>query len=78
MYNFNTEYAKQLYDYVTMVVPIAFIRDNGTPERGRIDFNGKSQIVEMRYKNISDEIVSIAHELLHVRMEFQDHFPLLA
>ena len=78
MYNFNTEYAKQLYDHVTMVVPIAFIKDNGMPERGRMDFNENSQSVEIRYKSTSNEIVSIAHELLHVRMEFQDHFPLLA
>lgn len=78
MYNFNTEYAKQLYDHVTMVVPIAFIRDNGMSERGWMDFDENSQTVEIRYKSTSDEIVDIAHELLHVRMQFQDHFPLLA
>lgn len=78
MYNFKTEYAKQLYDHVTMVVPIAFIRDNEMPERGSMDFDENSQTVEIRYKSTSNEIVDIAHELIHVRMQFQDHFPLLA
>jgi len=78
MYNFNTQYAKQLYDHVTMVVPVAFIRDNKMSERGCMDFDENSQTVEIRYKSTSDEIVDIAHELLHVRMQFQDHFPLLA
>lgn len=78
MYKFKTEYAKQLYDHVTMVVPIVFIRDNGMAERGRMDFNENSQTVEIRYKSTSDEIVDIAHELHHVRMEFHNDFPVLA
>ena len=78
MYNFKTEYAKQLYDLVKIVVPIAFIMDNKMPIRGKMDFNESSQTVEIRYKINPDEIVEIAHELLHVRMEFQDHFPLLS
>jgi hypothetical protein len=77
-YNFKTPYAKQLYSHVSQVVPIVFIRDDGMPERGRMDFNDSSQNVEIRHKSTDDELVDIAHELLRVRMQFHDRFPLLA
>jgi hypothetical protein len=77
-YKFKTEYAKQLYSHVSNVVPIVFIQDDGMTERSRIDFDDKSQNVEIRYKSAADEFVDIAHELLRVRMQFHDRFPLLA
>lgn len=76
-YNFKTGYAKQLYSHVSNVVPIVFIRDHGMIERSRMDFNDRSQHVEIRYNSAADEFVDIAHELLRVRMQFQDHFPIL-
>ena len=77
-YNFKTQYAHDLYSHVSTIVPITFVRDDGMPERAWMDFDDKSQKVEIKYKRTADEIVDIAHELLHVRMQFQDLFPLLA
>ncbi len=77
-YNFKTQYAKQLYNHVSNVVPIVLIQDDGMPERARMEFDDRSQNVEIRYKSTADEIVDIAHELLHVRMQFHDRFPLLS
>ena len=77
-YKFKTEHAKQLYSHVSNVVPIVFIQDDGMTERSRMDFDDKSQNVEIRYKSAADEFVDIAHELLRVRMQFHDRFPLLA
>jgi hypothetical protein len=77
-YNFKTEYAKQLYIHVSNVVPIVFIQDNGMTERSRMDFDDRLQHVEIRYKSAAEEFVDMAHELLRVRMQFHNHFPLLA
>jgi hypothetical protein len=77
-YNFKTEYTKQLYSHVSNVVPIVFIQDNGMTECSRMDFDDRSQHVEIRCKSDADEFVDIAHELLRVRMQFHDRFPLLA
>jgi hypothetical protein len=77
-YKFKTEYAKQLYSQVSNVVPIVFIQDDGMTECSRMDFDDRSQQVEIRYKSAADEFVDIAHELLRVRMQFHDGFPLLA
>jgi hypothetical protein len=77
-YNFKTEYAKQLYSQISNVVPIVFIQDDGMAECSRMDFNDRLQHVEIRYKSAADEFVDIAHELLRVRMQFYDRFPLLA
>jgi hypothetical protein len=77
-YNFKTEYIKQLYSHVSNVVPIVFIQDDGMTERSRMDFDDRSQHVEIRYKSAAEEFVDIAHELLRVRMQFHDRFPVLA
>ena len=77
-YMFKTEYAKQLFSYVSTVVPIVFIQDDEITERSRMDFEDKSQNVQIRYQSAADELVDIAHELLRVRMQFHDRFPLLA
>jgi hypothetical protein len=77
-YNFKTEYIKQLYSHVSNVVPIVFIQDDGMTERSRMDFDDRSQHVEIRYKSAAEEFVDIAHELLGVRMQFHDRFPVLA
>jgi hypothetical protein len=74
-YNFKTEYAKQLYNHVSKVVPIVFIQDDGMTERSRMDFDDRSQHVEIRYKGAAEEFVDIAHELLRVRMQFHNCFP---
>ena len=76
-YNFKTEYAKHLYNHVSKVVPIVFIQDDGMTECSRMDFDDKSQHVEIRYKIDADEFADIAHELLRVRTQFHDRFPLL-
>jgi len=77
-YNFKTPYAKQLYNHVSNVVPIVLIQDDAMPERARTEFDDRSQNVEISYKSAADELVDIAHELLHVRMQFHDRFPLLS
>ncbi|MGD8548867.1 MAG: hypothetical protein PVJ45_04540 [Desulfobacterales bacterium] len=77
-YNFKTQYTKQLYNHVSNIVPIILINDDGITERVRMQFDDSSQNVEIRYKSTADEIVDIAHELLHVRMQFHDRFPLLS
>lgn len=43
-----------------------------------MDFCDAAQQAEIRYKITADEIVDIAHELIHIRMQFIDNFPLLA
>ena len=48
------------------------------PERARTEFDDRSQNIKISYKSAADEIVDIAHELLHVRMQFHDRFPLLS
>jgi len=77
-YNFKTEYARDLHTRLSTIVPIIFIRDNDMVECARMDFHGGNQPVKVKYKSTADEIVDIAHELLHVRMQLQDGFPLLA
>lgn len=77
-YNFKTQYGRDLHSGLSTVVPIAFIADDGMAECARMDFDEGSQRVEIRYKSGADELVDIAHELTHVRMQFQDGFPLLA
>jgi len=77
-YNFKTKYTKQLYSHVSNVVPIVFIQDDGMTERTRMDFDDRSQHVEIRYKSAAEEFVDIAHELLRARMQFHDRFPFLA
>jgi len=77
-YNFKTQYAKQLYNHISNIVPIVLINDDGITERARMQFDDSSQNVEVRYKSTADEIVDIAHELLHAQMQFHDRFPLLS
>jgi len=77
-YNFKTQYVKQLYNHVSNIVPIILINDDGITERARMQFDDSSQNVEIRYKSAAEEFVDIAHELLRVRMQFHDRFPLLA
>jgi hypothetical protein len=77
-YNFKTKYAKQLYSHISNVVPIVFIQDDGMAECSRMEFDDRLQHVEIRYKSAAEEFVDIAHELLRVRMQFHDRFPLLA
>ena len=76
-YNFKTGYAKQLYSHVSNAVPIVFIQDYGMIERSRMDFDDTLQHIKIRYNSTADEFVDIAHELLRVRMQFQDRFPIL-
>ena len=77
-YSFKTQYAKQLHNHVSDIVPIVFINDDGITEHARMQFDESSQHVEIRYNSSADEILDIAHELLHVRMQFHDCFPILS
>jgi hypothetical protein len=77
-YDFKTPYSQNLYSDLSTVVPIVFIRDDGMSECARMNFDEGSQKVQIRYTRTADEFVDIAHELLHVRMQFRDGFPLLA
>jgi hypothetical protein len=77
-YSFNTQYAKQLYNNISNIVPIVFVNDDELTERATMHFDDSSQNVEIKFKSTADEIVDIAHELLHVRMQFYECFPLLS
>lgn len=77
-YKFKTNYADSLHQLVSARVPVSFIRDNSLAECGYMDFCDTAQQAEIRYKVTADEIVDIAHELIHIRMQFIDNFPLLA
>ncbi|MDP8227051.1 MAG: hypothetical protein P9L89_05375 [Candidatus Celaenobacter polaris] len=77
-YDFQTNYAGSLHQLVSAHVPVSFIRDNSLAECACMDFCDAAQQAEIRYKGTADEIVDIAHELIHIRMQFLDNFPLLA
>jgi len=45
-YNFKTQYAKQLYNHISNIVPIVLINDDGITERARMQFDDSSQNVD--------------------------------
>lgn len=77
-YNFKTDYARELHAQLPAGIPICFTRDDHMAECASMDFCEGTQSVQIRYKSTADEIVDIAHELIHVRMQFLHGFPLLA
>jgi hypothetical protein len=77
-YGFKTEYAHQLHQRLSAKVAISFIRDNNMAECACMDFSDAAQTAEIRFKSTAHETVDLAHELIHIRMQFLDGFPLLA
>jgi hypothetical protein len=77
-YNFKTNYADSLYQLVSAQVPVSFIRDNSLNEYACMDFFDVAQQAKIRHKITADETVDIAHELIHIRMQFIDNLPILA
>lgn len=78
MYKFKTKPAATLYENLVCIVPIEFRIDNSMNVNSAMDFDEQRQSVVVKYKSTAEEQIDIIHELLHVRMQFSDAFPLLA
>lgn len=78
VYKFKTEVAEKVYRDLVPIVPIRFQLDNSMDVNAGMDFDEQKECVVVKYKNTADERIDLMHELLHVRMQFRDGFPLLA